>query len=683
METGLVAKQAHGSVMVTCEGTVVLATVVAEESGREGIDFLPLTVDYRERTYAAGKIPGGFFKREGRPGDKETLTCRLIDRPLRPLFPDGYNRETQILITVLSVDQVNDPDILSIIGSSAALYISPLPFCERVGAVRVGRCDGQLIANPSYQQMENSSLNLVVVGTADHIVMVEGGGDEVSEQDMVEALNFGQNALRPIIEAQEELRRLAGVEKEPAPEVRSNHELEVRVKEMVLEEMREALVVPGKMERQKRIDAIRDRAVEALGDEENDNIAEIESALDKLEKEEVRKLISAKGLRADGRGLKEIRPIWTKVGMLPRTHGSALFTRGETQALAVATLGTSIDEQRIDDLGGKSTKTFMLHYNFLPFSVGEARFLRNPGRREIGHGALAERAVTPMLPSHEDFPYTIRVVSDILESNGSSSMASVCGASMALMDAGVPIKSAVAGIAMGLIKEGDNSYILSDILGLEDHVGDMDFKVAGTRKGITAIQMDVKIAGVSMETMGEALEQAREGRLFILDRMDETISQPRPDISPYAPRIITVKVKPDKVREVIGPGGKTIRSITERTGVTIDIEDDGTVTIASVDESAAREAVDIINKLVEEAEVGKIYMGTVKKIVDFGAFVEIIPGTDGLLHISQIAEHRVRKVEDELKEGDEVMVKVLDVDRNGKIKLSRKEAMKEEPKGSN
>jgi len=677
LETGLVAKQAHGAVMVTYGDTVVLATAVAEETTRESIDFLPLTVDYRERAYAAGKIPGGFFKREGRPGEKEVLTSRLIDRPLRPLFPDGYRRETQVLITVLSADQMNDPDIISLLGASAALYISPISYNEPIGAVRVGRCDGQFLINPTYEQLDESDINLVVAGMRDHIVMVEGGGKEVVEEDMLEALAFAQKALVPVIEAQEELRRLVGAEKETIPQIQRNQELETKIRQEAEDGLRQALAIPGKMSRQNRINEIRNSVLEGGGEEENGNLVAIKSILDNIEKEEIRRLIVEKGLRIDGRGLKDIRPIWTKVGVLPRAHGSALFTRGETQALVVVTLGTAMDEQRMDDLEGKSTKPFMLHYNFPPFAVGEVRFLRNPGRREIGHGALSERAISRVLPLHEGFPYTIRIVSDILESNGSSSMASVCGASMALMDAGVPTSAEVAGIAMGLVREGDRSYILSDIMGAEDHVGDMDFKVAGTRKGITAIQMDVKIAGVGMDTMKEALEQAREGRMFILDRRAETISQPRADISPYAPRIITMKVKPDKVREVIGPGGKTIRSIIDSTGVSIDIENDGTITIASVNEEAAQEAIDKISKLVEEPEVGKIYVGIVKKVVDFGAFVEIIPGTDGLLHISQIAEHRVRKVEDEIREGDEVRVKVLDVDRNGKIKLSRKEAMKE------
>ncbi len=676
LETGLIAKQAQGSVVVTYGDTVVLATAVAEGERKESIDFLPLTVDYRERAYAAGKIPGGFFKREGRPGEKEVLTSRLVDRPLRPLFPDGYFKETQVLLTVLSADQINDPDILSIIGASASLYISPIPYNEAVGAVRIGRLDGQFIVNPTYEQLDESTLNLVVAGTKDHVVMVEGGAREVPEEVILEALTLAQDTLRPIIEMQEDLRSQLDVEKASAPEVLSDPELEAQIKGMAQEEMRQAVTLTGKMERQKQIDTVRDKVLDALGAEDNGNADTVNNILDSVEKEEVRRLITEKGVRPDGRGLKDIRSIWSKVSMLPRTHGSGLFTRGETQALVVATLGTSMDEQRLDDLVGKSTKTFMLHYNFPPFSVGEARFLRNPSRREIGHGALAERAISPVLPTHEEFPYTIRLVSDILESNGSSSMASVCGSSMALMDAGVKIKAPVAGIAMGLIKEGEKTYVLSDILGMDDHVGDMDFKVAGTREGITAIQMDVKIAGVGMDTLSEALGQAREGRMFILDRMNETISEARPDISPYAPRIITMMVKPDKVREVIGPGGKTIRSIVDRTGVTIDIENDGTVTIASVDEKAAQEAVDIVSKLVEEAEIGKIYMGTVKKIVDFGAFVEIIPGTDGLLHISQIAEHRIKRVEDELKEGDEIEVKVLDVDRAGKIKLSRKDLIK-------
>lgn len=682
LETGLLAKQAHGSVLATYEDIVVLATAVAEGERRESIDFLPLTVDYRERSYAAGKIPGGFFKREGRPSEKEVLTSRLVDRPLRPLFPDGYFKETQVLITVLSANQMNDPDVISIISASAALYISPLPFNEPIGAVRVGKCDGRLLVNPTYEQMDTSTINVVVAGTRDHIIMVEGGAKEATEQELLEALAFAQDAIRPIIGAQEELKAMVDPQKGPAPEVVQDLQLVDSVRRMAQEEMRLALAVPGKAERNKRTNEIREKLLEALANEGNGASDAVVAIFDQIEKEEVRKLIAEKGVRPGGRGLKDVRSIWSKVGVLPRTHGSALFTRGETQALAVVTLGTSMDEQRLDELEGKSTKTFMFHYNFPPFAVGEVKMLRNPGRREVGHGALAERAIISLLPPYAEFPYTIRIVSDILESNGSSSMASVCGASLALMDAGVPLKSAVAGIAMGLIKEGEKAYVLSDIIGTEDHVGDMDFKVAGTRKGITAIQMDVKIAGVSMETMRDALEQAREGRILILDHMDETISHPRPDMSPYAPRIITMKVKRDKVREVIGPGGKVIRSITEATGVTINIEDDGTITIASVDEKAAQEAVDRILRIVEEPEVGKIYTGTVKKVVEFGAFVEIIPGTEGLLHISQIAEHRVNRVEDEVREGDEVIVKVLEVDRSGKIRLSRKEAMREYKKDS-
>ena len=682
IETGEIAKQANGSALARYGDTVVLAAVTAAADDRGDVDFFPLTVDYRERTYAAGKIPGGFFKREGRPGEKETLTSRIIDRPLRPLFPSGYNKETQILCTVLSVDNENDPDIVALLAASAALTVSDVPFLGPVGAVRMGYTGHQIVINPTNEELERGQLNMVVAGSREAIVMVEGGALELPEDIVLSALETAHQALQACIDIQLQLQQQVGKAKLPVVPPAVDETLRQNVHAMAHERLKAALAISGKLERQEAMATLEQDVVKAFeGSEESGtapNAKTIKAFLHDMESAEMRRQILEAGRRADGRGLADVRPISGRVSMLPRTHGSALFTRGETQALVVATLGTQSDEQIIDDLGGKTSKRFMLHYNFPSYSVGEVRPLRGPGRREIGHGALAERAMRPVIPSHESFPYTLRVVSDIMESNGSSSMATVCGSALALMDAGVPIKAPVAGIAMGLIAEGEAVAILSDILGVEDHLGDMDFKVAGTAQGITAIQMDIKIAGVSREIMAQALEQARQGRMHVLQEMQGILGGPRVETSAYAPRIVTLKINKDKVREVIGPGGKTIRGIIEATGVTIDIEDDGTVLIASANEMASQEAVQMVRELTKEAEIGQIYMGTVRKIMDFGAFVEIFPGTDGLLHISQISEKRVNKVSDEVQEGDRIMVKVLEVDRNGRIKLSHKEAIRDQ-----
>ncbi|MBI5379872.1 MAG: polyribonucleotide nucleotidyltransferase, partial [Nitrospirae bacterium] len=644
---------------------------------REGKDFLPLTVDYQEKAYAAGKIPGGYFRREGRPSEREVLTSRLIDRPIRPLFPDGYYYETQVIASVLSYGEEYVSDILGIIGASAALAVSDIPFQGPVGAVRVGRLDGRFLINPSLSQNERCDLTLIVAGTAEAVMMVEGGADEVPEETLLDAIMFAHEEIRRIVACQEDLRKEIGREKRPVAPVVLDGALKEAVRTQVREQIRSAVLIPNKTARQEALAQILEETLARMSGEDAERGKQIRLAFHELERDEVRRMILEKGLRAVGRSPASIRPSTCETGVRPRTHGSALFTRGETQALVVATLGTSEDEQRIETLEGDLTKTFMLHYNFPPFSVGEARPLRSPGRREIGHGALAERAIKPVIPGKTEFPYTLRIVSDILESNGSSSMATVCGATLALMDAGVPIKAPIAGIAMGLIKEGEQVVVLSDILGLEDHLGDMDFKVTGSDMGVTALQMDIKIAGVTKEVMQTALAQAREGRLYILGKMREALAAPRSTLSAHAPRIFTLQIHKDKIRDVIGTGGKVVRGIVEQTGVKIDIEDSGLISIASPDEEAARKAIAIIQGIVQEAEVGKIYVGKVKRIMDFGAFVEIFPGTEGLVHISQISEHRVTRVSDELKEGDEVLVKVLEIDRSGKIRLSRKEAMRE------
>jgi len=688
IETGQMARQADGSVVVKFGDTIVLATAVASKKPKEGLDFFPLTIDYQEKTYAAGKIPGGFFKREGKSTEKEVLTSRLIDRPMRPLFPKGFYCETQGIASVLSYGTENIADILGIIGISAAIHISNIPFGGPVGAVRVGRILGELVINPDITELENLELNLVVAGTEDAVIMVEGGGAEVSEASLLEAIDFAHQEIKKIVALQNELRGKVGKEKRTVAPVEEKPELAAAVREQVSRTIHEAIHIPGKHERQGALDAILaetvkllntpDNAARFFGNADKDLTRDIVNAFDDYENEIVRNTILNQSKRADSRKPDEIRQITCHLGLLPRVHGSALFIRGETQALVATTLGTSDDEQRIDSLDGETFKTFMLHYNFPPFSVGEVKPMRGPGRREIGHGALAERAIKYVLPTKEIFPYTIRIVSDILESNGSSSMATVCGATLSLMDAGVPISSPVAGIAMGLIKEGDKVVVLTDILGLEDHLGDMDFKVAGTTKGITAFQMDLKIGGVSREILENALDQAKKGRLYILGKMIDAMPSVRDNLSPHAPRIYTMHIKPEKIREVIGSGGKVIRSIVEQTGCKIDIDDSGTINIASSDEESAKKAIDIINGIIAEAEVGKTYRGKVVRIADFGAFVEILPGTDGLLHISQISDKRIAKVTDEINMGDEILVKVIEIDNQGRIRLSRKEVLKDQ-----
>ncbi len=677
LETGRVAKQADGAVLVRYADSVVLASVVASRAAVEGQDFFPLTVDYRERAYAGGRIPGGFFKREGRPAEKEVLTSRLIDRPLRPLFPKGFRNEIQLIALAISADQENDPDILAMNGASAAVTVAGLPFLGPFGAVRIGLVDGRLVVNPTLSQLDRSSLELVVAATEESVVMVEAGAREVGEETMVDAIALAHAECKAIVRAQRTLAQLAGTPRWSFDAAaHQDPGLETQVRSVAQARVREAITIADKVDRGQALARLADEVLAAV-DPDGLRKARVKEYLDKLEREEVRRMILDRDVRIDGRKAWETRPISAQVSFLPRTHGSALFTRGETQALVAATLGTKSDVQKVEALEGEFFKPFMLHYNFPSFSVGEIRRFGSPGRREIGHGALAERSVQPVLPSKEEFPYTIRIVSDILESNGSSSMATVCGASLALMDAGVPIRAPVAGIAMGLVKEGDRHAILTDIMGTEDHYGDMDFKVAGTEKGVTGLQMDIKVAGVSPEIMAEALRQAREARLHVLGKMRQAIAAPRPELSPYAPRFVTIKIKPEKIREVIGPGGKVVRGIQEETGVKIDIEDDGRVMLFGVDSKKVQQAIDIIQGICKEAEVGRVHLGKVKKVVDFGAFVEIMPGTEGLLHISQIAEERTRRVEDVLNEGDQVLVKVIEVDPSGKIRLSRRAALKD------
>jgi polyribonucleotide nucleotidyltransferase len=674
LETGRLAKQSHGSVLAQYGDTMVLATVVSAYEARPNVDFLPLTVDYAEKTFAAGKIPGGFFKREGRPSEKEILTSRLIDRSMRPLFPKGYDCETQLIVTVLSADRENDSDVLSIIAASTALELSDIPHAGPVAAVRMGRIEGKLVVNPLVPDYENSDISIIVSAKPDTIAMLEGGARIVDEDTLLEALYMAHESMAPIFEMQQELKRLAGKPKRAFTPKELDKEVLAAVKESASKAIEQALLVKEKKARREAMHAAQAKAVADLSGRFADRESEIQEAFEKVERTIVRLAVVDHDRRIDDRKSTEIRQLAAQVQVLPRVHGSALFTRGETQVLATATLGTSSDEQKIDALLGERYKKFMLHYNFPPFSTGEAKRYGAPGRREIGHGALAERALTPTLPDEETFPYTIRVVSEVLESNGSSSMATVCGGSLALMDAGVPIKAPVAGIAMGLIKEGDKIAVLTDILGDEDHLGDMDFKVAGTATGVTAIQMDNKVGGITKEIMHRALMQARDARLFILSVMEKAIPTARKDVSAYAPRIVTIKIKPDKIRDVIGPGGKVIRGLVEETGCKIDVEDDGSVLIAAADNTALEKAIAMIQQITAEPEIGKIYDGVVRKIVDFGAFVEIMPGTDGLLHISQISDERVRAVEDVLHEGDEIPVKVLDVDRSGKIRLSLREA---------
>ncbi len=675
IETGKVARQADGAVIVTYGETKVLCTVVSAKKMREGQDFFPLTVNYQEKFYASGKIPGSFFRRERGATERETLICRLIDRPLRPLFPKGYMFETQIMPTVISADMVNDPDTLAMVAASACLCVSGIPFEGPIAGVRVGRIDGQFVANPTREQMEQSDVEIVMSGSKDAVMMVEGEAKFLTEAEMLDAIFFGHAAIQPLIALQEELAKLVNKEPREFAAPVKDEELVAKVVGLAEAKVVEAVKISSKQERYAALADIRTAVKEELAEVFEGREEEISAALGSVEKTVVRQMVARDKIRIDGRKMDEIRPITCEVGVLPRAHGSALFTRGETQALVTTTLGTASDEQRIDNVQGMEFKKFMLHYNFPPFCVGETSMRLFPGRREIGHGMLAERSAAQILPTQEQFPYTIRIVSDILESNGSSSMASVCGASLSLMDAGVPVKEPIAGIAMGLIKEGDDYAVLSDILGDEDHLGDMDFKVTGSADGITALQMDIKITGVTKEIMQNALDQARAGRIHILGEMAKAIDASREDLSQYAPRITTIKVKADQVRTVIGSGGKNVRGIIDATGCAIDIQDDGTINIASADGVAAKKAIKMIRDLTQEPEVDKLYMGTVKKIMEFGAFVEIFSGTDGLVHVSELANERVKNVTDVLNEGDQVLVKCIGVDRQGKIKLSRKAAL--------
>ncbi len=686
LETGKVAKQAHGSVWVRLGDSIVLVTAVSASEKKEGIDFFPLTVDYQEKLFAAGQIPGSFFRREGRPTEKETITSRIVDRSLRPLFTEGYSNETQVIATVISFDQENDTDVLALTGASAALHLSDIPFNGPIAGVRVGRLNGEFVANPTLAQRAECDLDVIMAASREAIVMVEGGGKEVSEKVMVDALLFGQAAVKDVLDAQDALRKATGDKPRRAFDPpKSDAVLQDKVKALTWNKVKEAYGRNEKHDRYGRLSEIKKELLQALKEEAAGDPAklatvqlrekEIKGYYEDVKYEYMRKMITDEGRRIGGRGMADVRKITCEVGLLPRVHGSALFTRGETQALVASTLGTSEDEQRVEMLTGMVFKKFMLHYNFPPFSVGEAKFLRSPGRREIGHGVLAERALRHVMPAEDKFPYTVRIVSDIMESNGSSSMASVCGGCLSLMDAGVPIKAPVAGIAMGLVKEGEKIAILSDILGDEDHLGDMDFKVCGTAEGITSIQMDIKIGGVTREILEKALAQAAEGRKHILAEMAKTIATPRADISTYAPRITTIKIRPERIKDIIGPGGKTIKDITARTGTSINIEDDGSVSIASPSQEKVEAAIKMIRGLTQEAEVGKTYLGTVRKIAEFGAFVEIFPGTDGLIHISELSDKRVKSVSDVLSEGEEVLVKVVSVDRAGKIRLSRKEAL--------
>src|SRR3989441_2244421 len=680
VEIGRVAKQADGSCVIRYGDTMVLCAAVGALTPREGIDFFPLTVEYREAFFAAGRIPGNYFRREGRPNEKEVLTSRLIDRPCRPLFTEGYRNETQVVASVVSADPDNNPDVVAITGASCALYLSDIPFPNPIAGVRVGLIDGRYIVNPTYDEIRESKLNLIVAGTEEAIVMVEAGAQEVSKAIMVEALMLAHKEINRLCRWQKELYKALGIEKRAVEPPALNQEMLGEIERNYAERLRAALDTTGQEKRASyaAVDALKKEVVESHPEDQLEQRQMAKKIFDHLKEKIFRDDILNHRRRPDGRRFSEIRAINCEVGWLPRTHGSALFTRGETQALVTTTLGTKEDEQFMDDLEkGEVKRRFMLNYNFPPYSVGETGRFGSPGRREIGHGALARRALEAVLPDDTVFPYTIRIVSDITESNGSSSMASVCGGALALMDAGVPLKSSVAGVAMGLVMEGNKYAILSDIAGAEDHYGDMDFKVTGTREGITALQMDIKITGVNAQIMAEALEQAKKGRLHILDIMGQTMDAPRAGISPYAPRIIKIKISPDKIRDVIGPGGKGIRALCEETGAKIDVEDDGTVSIATADSAAAEAAVNRIRGLTAEAEVGQTYVGTVSRIVDFGAFVEIFPGTDGLLHISEIADRRIRDVRDELKEGQQIMVKCIGKDGN-KIKLSRKAVLRDE-----
>jgi polyribonucleotide nucleotidyltransferase len=674
IETGKLAKQADGAVIVRSGDTMVLVTACHAATAREGIDFLPLTVDYREYTYASGRIPGGFFKREGKPAEKEVLTSRLIDRPIRPLFPGGWRYETQIVALLISADAEHDSDVLAITGASAALALSSIPFERTTAGVRVGLIDGEYVINPTYSERKRSKIDLVVAGSADAIVMVEAGAKEATEEEMIAALGTAHRAIQQIVASIDDLKREAGKPKKTVSKKEIGHDFYREVEEKVYLPLAEAMRIQEKLSNYATVDKILEHLVASIPEEEIERRSSAKQIFKDLKEKVMRDEILERGRRLDGRRFDEIRPIWIEVGVLPRVHGSAIFTRGETQALASATLGTEDDAQKIETVDGEMYKRFMLHYNFPPFSVGEVQFLRGPGRREVGHGALAERALTPLLPSAEEFPYTVRLVSDILESNGSSSMASVCGGALALMDAGVPLRASCAGVAMGLVMDEKTGKwaVLTDIAGAEDHYGDMDFKVAGTRTGITALQMDIKVSGITLEIMRQALEQAHRGRIEILGKMAEALGEPRAEISAYAPRIETIRIPTEKIRDVIGPGGKTIRGIIEKTGVKIDVEDDGRVNVASADQAAAQRAIAMIKELTATPELEKTYLGRVERITDFGAFVEIMPGVDGLLHVSEIANYRVKDVRDELAEGEQIMVKVINIDPSGKVRLSRK-----------
>ena len=689
IEIGKTAKQANGSAVMRYGDTVVLVTATASKEPREGIDFFPLTVDFEERQYAVGKIPGGFIKREGRPTELATLTARLIDRPIRPLFPKGFKNDIHIVATVMSVEQDNLPDVTAIIGASVALGVSNIPFNGPIAGVVVGMIDGKLMINPTVEQTAVSEMHLTVAGSKEAIMMVEGGANEIPESTMLDAIFFAHEEIKRIVEFQEQIfAELAPAKMEVQAEP-VNEELENLVQEFAYEKLENAVKNPDKLERETHIDDVKRLTFEEFAESYQDDLKTIGKKLEKMLKEIVRKMMLEDGERVDGRKLNEIRKVTCEVGYLPRPHGSGLFTRGQTQVLSVTTLGAMSEEQRLDGLGIEESKRYIHHYNFPPYSTGETKPMRGPGRREIGHGALAERALVPVIPSEEIFPYTIRVVSDVLESNGSSSMGSVCGSTLSLMHAGVPIKAPVSGIAMGLVKEGEDFAILSDIQGIEDALGDMDFKVAGTEKGVTALQMDIKISGVNREIVEKALEQAQAGRQFILNKMLEAINKPNDELSPYAPRLIRMQINPDKIREVIGPGGKTIHKIVDETGCKIDIEDDGSLFIVATDQEAAEQAKKLIESIVAEVEVGKIYMGTVKRIMDFGAFVEIIPGVlgtqgkEGMVHISQLAEERVNKVNDVVKIGDQILVKVTEIDKQGRVNLSRKAVLRENKKNNN
>ncbi|NLW49117.1 MAG: polyribonucleotide nucleotidyltransferase [Firmicutes bacterium] len=687
IEYGQVAKQANAAVLVRYGQTVVLVTATMAKQPREGIDFFPLLVDYEERLYAVGKIPGGFIKREGRPAESAVLAGRMIDRPIRPLFPEGFRNDVQVVATVLSVEPDNEPGLVAMIGASAALHISEIPFAEPIGGVKVGKVNGKLIINPTVAEGEKSELSLVVAGTKDAIMMVEAGVNEMSEDEVLEAILFGHEAIKEIVDFIEKIRAEVGKPKVEVALYEPDSEINKQVREFATAKMVSAIKTDEKLEREALIEQVKKETLEyfqeKFGEEYSQSEKSIKEVLDSIVYEEVRRMIAVDKIRPDGRGLSEIRPISCAVGLLPRTHGSGLFTRGQTQVLNVCTLGRVSEEQILDGLGEESSKRYIHHYNFPSYSVGEVRPTRSPGRREIGHGALAERALLPVIPSEEEFPYTIRLVSEVLESNGSSSQASICGSTLSLMDAGVPIRKPVAGVAMGLLKDGEDFAILTDIQGMEDHYGDMDFKVAGTKDGVTAIQMDIKIKGINKEILKQALAQAREGRLFILGKMAEVITEPRKELSPFAPRIITFEIDPDRIRDVIGPGGKMIRKIVEETGAEIDIEDDGRVFIAAVDVTAGTKAEEMIRRLTSDVEVGAIYMGKVTRLMNFGAFVEVLPGKEGLVHISQLAKERVAKVEDVVNVGDEIMVKVVEIDKQGRVNLSRKAVLigDEEPVG--